>query len=72
MSVMPKTLIHVADSFSHHRADRAKRHQLEHELAAYSTPSDRTDLELLLDQYPDAVAEPVREILTRQGYRLAG
>jgi hypothetical protein len=72
MSVVPKTLIHVADSFAHHRADRAQRHLLEHELAAYTTPAQRTDLEALLDQYPDADAEPVREILSRQGYRLAG
>ena len=72
MSAMPKTLIHVADSFAQHRADRAERHLLEHELAAYSTPADRTDLELLLDQYPDEDAEPVREILARQAYLLAG
>jgi hypothetical protein len=72
MSLMPKTLIHIADSFAHHRADRAQRHVLEHELADYATPAERTDLELLLDQYPDADAEPVREILTRQTYRLAG
>jgi hypothetical protein len=72
MSIMPKTLIHAADSFAHHRADRAQRHLLEHELADYSTPADRTDLELLLDQYPDADAEPVREILARQASLLAG
>ena len=72
MSIMPKTLIHVADSLAHHRADRAQRHQLEHELAAYSTPADRADLEALLDQYPDADAEPVREILSRQAHLLVG
>jgi len=71
MSIMPKTLIHVAESCHHHRADRAQRHLLEHELAAYSTPADRADLEAMLDQYPDADAEPVREILTRQAYFLA-
>jgi hypothetical protein len=72
MSIMPKTLSHVAESIHQHRADRAERHLLEHELAAYATPAERTDLEALLDQYPDAEAEPVREIVTRQAYRLAG
>jgi len=72
MSVMRKTLIHVADSFARHRADRARCHLLEHELADYTTPAERTDLELLLDRYPDADAEPVREILNRQAYLLVG
>ena len=77
MSILPKTLIpqtviKMADAFAHHRADRVQRHLLEHELAAYSTPADRADLEALLDQYPDADAEPVREILSRQSHLLVG
>ncbi len=36
------------------------------ELAAYSTPSQRRDLEAILDQYPDGMTRELRDILSCQ------
>jgi len=47
-------------------ADRRRRAQLKRELAAYSTPAQRCDLEATLDQYPDAVTAEIRDILASQ------
>jgi hypothetical protein len=46
-----------------HSRARAK---LERELAAYSTPADRRDLEATLDQHPDDSTRELREILSSQ------
>ena len=43
-----------------------RRRELERELAAYSTPDQRCDLEATLDRYPDSAAGELREILARQ------
>ena len=43
-----------------------RRRELERELAAYSTPDQRRDLEATLDRYPDSVTGELREILARQ------
>ena len=43
-----------------------RRRELERELAAYSTPDQRCDLEAILDRYPDSATGELREILTRQ------
>jgi hypothetical protein len=43
-----------------------RRRELERELAAYSTPDQRCDLEATLDRYPDSVTGELREILARQ------
>ena len=47
-------------------ADHKRRSQLERELAAYSTPAQRCDLEAMLDRYPDGITSELREILARQ------
>ncbi len=47
-------------------ADRSRRSKLERELAAYSTPADRRDLEATLDQYPDTATRELRDILAHQ------
>jgi hypothetical protein len=44
-----------------------RRRELERELAAYSTPAQRRDLEATLDRYPDGVAGELRDILATQG-----
>ena len=44
-------------------ADRA---ELERELAGYSTPAQRRDLEATFDQYPDGVTDDLRTILAGQ------
>jgi hypothetical protein len=48
------------------KADRARRSELERELAGYSTPRQRHDLEAILDQYPDDVTCELRDILANQ------
>ncbi len=47
-------------------ADRERRSRLERELATYSTPAERRDLEAILDRYPDGVAYELRNILASQ------
>jgi hypothetical protein len=42
------------------------RAKLERELATYSTPAERRDLEATLDQYPDNIAREPRDILASQ------
>ena len=47
-------------------ADSPRRRELERELAAYSTPAQRCDLEATLDRYPDSATRELRDILARQ------
>lgn len=47
-------------------ADRKRRFDLERELAGYSTPAQRRDLEATLDRYPDSVTDELRDILGSQ------
>ena len=47
-------------------ADRKRRTELEHDLAAYSTPIQRRDLEATLDGYADSVTHELRDILAGQ------
>jgi hypothetical protein len=53
-------------------ADRKRRTQLERELAAYSTPAQRFDLEATLDRYPDGMTFEIRDILARQAMAPGG
>jgi hypothetical protein len=48
------------------KAARMQRSELERELAAYSTPAQRRDLEATLDRYPDGITGELRDILARQ------
>ena len=52
------------------KADRERNSELARELAAYSTPAQRSDLEATLDQYPAEDTSELRAILARQA--LAG
>ena len=45
------------------RESRVRQARLRRELAAYSTASDRRDLELILDRYPDSATGEIRAIL---------
>jgi len=47
--------------------DHQRRQQLMRELAMYSTPAQRRDLEAAFDRYPDAVTGEIREILASPG-----
>jgi hypothetical protein len=57
-------------------ADRIRRAELERELAVYSTPAQRCDLEAILDRYPDGITFELRDILAGQalaaGNRIPG
>ena len=44
-------------------ADRTRRCELERELAAYSTPAQRRDLEAAFDRYSDDVTSELRDIM---------
>ena len=48
------------------KAARKRRSELERELAAYSTPAQRCDLEATLAQYPDDITRELRDILASQ------
>jgi hypothetical protein len=48
------------------RQARKRYSELEHELAAFSTPAQRCDLEATLDLYPDSITYELRDILARQ------
>jgi hypothetical protein len=56
------TLLTPGDTY----ADGERRAQLKRELAAYSTPAQRRDLEAILDRYPDGVTCEIRDILASQ------
>ena len=47
-------------------ADYERRCQLKRELAAFSTPAQRCDLEATLDHYPDGITHEMRSILADQ------
>jgi hypothetical protein len=47
--------------------NRARQARLRRELAAYSSPADRRDLEAILEQYPDGETGELRAILADQG-----
>ena len=47
-------------------ADRKQLAVLERELADYSTPAQRRDLEAMLERYSDGDTSELRDILTRQ------
>ena len=51
------------------RANRRRRRQLEAELATYTTQADINDLCGLLDSYPDAQTQEIRDILAEQQLR---
>lgn len=53
------------------KADRVRRSELARELAGYSTPRQRRDLEAILDQYPDEVTRELRDILAGQSMAAA-
>lgn len=48
------------------RPDRTRYSELERELAGYSTPAQRCDVEAMLDRYPDDMTNELRVILARQ------
>jgi hypothetical protein len=66
--MLPGMVFMVAAAFTQTWPEeaRTRRRALERELAAYSTPGQRSDLEATLDRYPDSATGELREILARQ------
>jgi hypothetical protein len=60
------TLITVPLMPARSRAGSMRFSRLERELAAYSTPAQRRELEAVLDRYPDRITYQLREILASQ------
>jgi len=52
--------------------DNPRRRALERELATYSTPSQRRDLDAILDRYPDRDTRELRDILAQQSLAHTG
>jgi hypothetical protein len=48
------------------RAERLERQQLERELATYTSPAERRELEAMIDRYDPEDTREVRAILARQ------
>jgi hypothetical protein len=48
------------------KPDSMRYSELERELAAYSTPAQRRELEATLDLYPDPITHELRDMLTSQ------
>ncbi len=69
--LLPGLLLLMSAPLIPARPDDGHR-RLERELAAYSTHAERTDLEAILDQYPDAVTHELREILAGQAKTARG
>ena len=49
---MMKSIHAARESFELRRANRAQRAQLEREIAGYVTPSERLEIEAILERYP--------------------
>ena len=66
MSVITATLGSVRESLAARRVAAAKRRALAAELAAFSTPADRLEIETIVSRYPEEQTREVRTILDRQ------
>ncbi|MCS7476308.1 hypothetical protein ACFFQW_04820 [Umezawaea endophytica] len=63
----PTTAIRtLRDSLSSRRAARMSRQSLERQLASYTTPSDRLDLDAMLDRHDSEDAAEIKAILHSQ------
>jgi hypothetical protein len=60
---LPSVLSTALATLQARRAERAARNQLERELSAYTSQSDRDDLTAMLDRYDDDKVADVRRIL---------
>ncbi|HEY0358695.1 MAG TPA: hypothetical protein VGD11_08935 [Mycobacteriales bacterium] len=56
----------LRDALSARRAERLERQQLERELATYTSPAERRELEAMIDRYDPEDTREVRAILARQ------
>jgi hypothetical protein len=66
------TVATLRDALAARRAVRRERQQLERELASYSTPAERLELEAMIDRHSPEETREVRDILARQAVERAG
>jgi hypothetical protein len=53
----------LKDTFAAHRAERAAHRQLAHELAAFSSASDRLEIETIAARYSEDDSREIRQIM---------
>ena len=53
----------IKDALAARHADRVHHRELERELAAFSSPADRLEIETIVDRYSDEESREVRAIL---------
>ena len=58
-------MMHLKDTLSARRTERAAQRRLADELTGFSSPSDRLEIETIAARYSDDDAREVREILVR-------
>jgi hypothetical protein len=56
----------IKDALAARHANRVQHRELERELADFSTPAERLEIETIVGRYSDDDAHEVREILVRQ------
>jgi hypothetical protein len=60
------TVTTLRDALAARRAQRQARRRLERELASYSSPAERLELEAMIDRHSPEETREVRDILARQ------
>jgi uncharacterized protein with PIN domain len=67
------TVAMLRDALAARRAERLERQRLERELATYTSPAERLELEAIIDRYRPDETRQIRAILARQAVtRLTG
>lgn len=66
MSTPQRLLANVRDGLAARRAQRQDQARLERELAQFATPTQRQELDAILDRYPADQTRLIRDILDRQ------
>ncbi|GGQ61937.1 hypothetical protein [Couchioplanes azureus] len=64
----PTTIRDARLALSHRRTRRRAYRQLSAELAAFRTPAERAELDLILGRHEEAETAEIRAILNRQDY----
>jgi hypothetical protein len=65
MNSLTTRLSLLRQAFATDREGRAERHRLERELAGYSSPADRLEIETIVARYSDDEARDVQRMLKR-------
>ena len=65
-SSMEKNMTHLLKALAARHEEREAHRLLQKELAAFTSPADRLEIEAIVDRYSDEEAHEVREILVLQ------